>query len=153
MARRSFDPSGPFLRFCLLMGTGILLVGSAFALPQYRLQAIKQFHYKGSPLKKSTMGCTFCHVKDAGGAPWNAFGENLRQTLRENPSKSMADALYLVLAKDLDSDDDGYGDALEVYAHTLPGDPSSKPTQKLEDLQAEFVKSGGLEQYQAAEKK
>ncbi|WP_188998976.1 hypothetical protein [Deinococcus roseus] len=132
---------------------GLALLGTALALPQYRLQAIKQFHYKGSTLKKSTMPCTFCHVKDTGGDPWNAFGENLRKTFHENLDKSIAEAIYLVLEKDLDSDEDGYSDVLEVYAHTLPGNPESKPTAHVEALKTDFAAAGGLKQYQPAEKK
>ena len=155
MARRLFERSAvsrtpsaknSSIWHFILAGTAII-IGTAFALPKYRLQAIKQFHYKGSTLKKSTMPCTFCHVNDSGGAPWNSFGENLRKTFRENPDRSISEALYLVLKEDLDSDEDGYSDVLEVYAHTLPGNPESKPEKPLEALKTAFAKAGGLEQY------
>ncbi|GEM48032.1 thrombospondin type 3 repeat-containing protein [Deinococcus cellulosilyticus] len=155
MARRLFEqqavsrqPSAKNSSLWGLVLTGFaVVIGTAFALPQYRLQAIKQFHYKGSTLKKSTMACTFCHVQDSGGAPWNPFGENLRKTFRENPDRSVAEALYLVLEQDLDSDGDGYSDVLEVYAHTFPGNAENKPEKSVDALKTAFEKAGGLEQY------
>lgn len=155
MARRLFEPSAVRRQrsaknlslWRLVLAGPAVIIGTAFALPQYRLQAIKQFHYKGSTLKKSTMPCTFCHVNDSGGAPWNSFGENLRKTFRENPDRSISEALFLLLKQDLDSDQDGYSDILEVYAHTLPGNPESKPAKPLDALKTAFAKAGDIEQY------
>jgi Bacterial TSP3 repeat len=48
---------------------------------------------------------------------------------------------------DADSDADGYTDALEVFAGTLPGDTSSKPVESFENLNARFLKAGGLEMF------
>jgi hypothetical protein len=48
---------------------------------------------------------------------------------------------------DADSDVDGFTNALEVFAGTLPGDANSKPIETLENLNARFLKAGGLEMF------
>lgn len=133
---------------------GILAVGAAavplaLASPAYREQAIRQFHYEGSVLSRRTMACTFCHVNDRGGAPWNAFGEALKTGFRDKPTAKFDAVLYEVLAAGGDADEDGYGDALEVFARTLPGDAASVPKESLAALRARFEKAGGIEQYRA----
>ncbi len=127
----------------------------AFAMPRFRLQAIPQLHYdQGNPLwelDRRVMACTFCHVKDSGGAPWNPFGESIRAAFNADAQAggkgTFPDMLYSVLKADHDADADGYQDALEVYAHTLPGDPHSVPATPPAELRAAFEKAGGIPQY------
>ncbi len=126
---------------------GALLATMATAMPQYRLQAIRQLHYAGPTWSRITMDCTFCHVKRAGGAPWNAFGQELVRKLGSDPQLTFDQALYGVLKDQADADGDGYPDALEVYAHTLPGDSASTPQEARADLQAKFDAAGGVGQY------
>lgn len=124
----------------------------ALARPVYREQAIRQLHLKGSVLSRSTMACTYCHVQDRGGAPWNPFGEALKAGFREHPKSKFAEVLSLVLAENQDADKDGYSDALEIFARTLPGDPKSVPDEALDTLQQRFEKAGGAAQYRPAGK-
>ena len=126
-------------------------------MPAFRLQAIVQLHYdEGEPLWEysgKVMACTFCHVNARGGAPWNPFGQALQQGFQADPKAKFGNVLYSVLAANGDADGDGYPDAVEVFAHTLPGDASSKPQQPLAELEAAFEKAGGVGQYAAKARK
>ena len=51
----------------------------------------------------------------------------------------------MVSKPDKDSDKDGYKDVLEVYAKTLPGDPESKPTTPVAELEAQLEAEGGVD--------
>lgn len=130
-----------------LTGLVVGLASLAFARPVYRSQAIDQLHIEGSKLSAKTMACTYCHVKPSGGAPWNAFGEALKKGFRDHPKAKFDAVLYEVLAANQDSDEDGYPDALEVFAKTLPGDATSKPAASLAELRAAFDAAGGVKQY------
>ncbi|AWN24685.1 hypothetical protein DKM44_13435 [Deinococcus irradiatisoli] len=120
-------------------------------MPAFRLIAIRQLHYDvGEPLwqySAGVMACTFCHVNAGGGAPWNPFGQALQKGFQSAPTQKFADVLYTVLAANADADADGYPDAVEVFAHTLPGDASSHPERPLAELEAAFEEAGGVKQY------
>ncbi|KQR15768.1 hypothetical protein ASF71_08050 [Deinococcus sp. Leaf326] len=124
---------------------------AALALPQYRTAAIRQFHYdEGNPLweyDRGVMACTFCHVRASGGAPWNPFGEEIRAAFRADAQAGgrvkFPAVLGKVLAAGKDADGDGYADALEVWAKTLPGDPQSHPDQPVAELEEAFGAAGG----------
>ena len=130
---------------CLLLG------GSALALPKYRIAAARQLGYDGAgPLWQYSRGvlpCITCHVSAAGGAPWNAFGQALQAGFRATPGADFGAVLHAVLRENGDADADGYPDALEVFAHTLPGDPASRPGQPLPRLEAAFQAAGGVAAY------
>lgn len=140
---------------CALAGLVVLAAPVALAMPKYRNQAVVQFHYdRDNPLwqlDRRVMACTYCHVKDTGGPPWNSFGEALRSVFRADAGagkhSKFPQILFSVLQAGGDADGDGYPDVLEVFARTLPGDPKSKPTQPAADLQAAFERAGGLAQY------
>jgi Bacterial TSP3 repeat len=72
-------------------------------------------------------------------------------TDRDNKPTAKLDALKVQYDTravfDADSDSDGFTDALEVFSGTLPGDASSKPIESLENLNARFLKAGGLEMF------
>ena len=138
------------------LGALVLLAAPvALAMPRYRAQAIEQFHYDtGNPLwalDRRVMACTFCHVNEGGGAPWNPFGEAIRAGFRADAAAGQKgkfpDVLYAVLQVEGDADGDGFPDALEIFAHTLPGDPNSSPARPLATLWSEFVAAGGVAQY------
>ncbi|SMB96247.1 hypothetical protein [Deinococcus hopiensis] len=135
----------------LLAGLVALSAPVALSMPRYRLTAAHQLGYdKGDPLWEysgKVMPCTTCHTRPQGGQGWNPFGESLRAGFREQPGAKFGAVLYSVLQKKADADGDGYPDALEFYAHTLPGDPKSLPARPLAGLQAEFEQAGGLKQY------
>jgi hypothetical protein len=119
-------------------------LSSALAFPSYRVQAVKQLKLEPDKADGTmVVGCVLCHVNPEGGDPWNAFGQRVQVQL----GGDFAKALLSVLSELRDSDGDGYNDALEIFAKTFPGDAKSVPTQKLEDLQKEFEKGGGLEQF------
>ncbi|WP_407569547.1 thrombospondin type 3 repeat-containing protein [Deinococcus altitudinis] len=136
-----------------LLGAGLLLAlgGSVFAMPQFRLTAIRQLHYdKLDPLWQysgKVMGCTFCHVNKGGGAPWNVFGQALQKGFQANPKSNFGQVLFTVLSANGDSDGDGYPDAIEVFANTLPGDPASHPDTPLAELEQAFAAAGGVAMY------
>lgn len=136
----------------LLLAAPLLPVGeSVFAMPQFRLQAIQQLHYdKLDPLWEysgKVMSCTFCHVNKGGGAPWNVFGQALQKGFQANPKSNFSEVLFTVLSANGDSDGDGYPDAIEVFANTLPGDPTSHPDKPLAELEREFAAAGGVAMY------
>jgi hypothetical protein len=110
----------------------------ANAFGAYRAQAVTQFK-----LEDKTTDCSYCHVSSFGGAPWNPFGQLVQIKLEGDIGK----ALYAALEAKLDSDEDGYADALEVYAKTLPGSKDSKPKDDVKTLEEAFDKAGGLEQF------
>ena len=59
----------------------------------------------------------------------------------------IAATLLEVLSANQDADGDGYNDALEVFAGTLPGSKDSAPLVKVNALQLAFDKSGGVAQF------
>ena len=98
-------------------------------------------------LQPSSVGCIYCHLRPSGGNGWNAFGTAMKAQYNGAASADIGAALYLTLKANKDSDGDGFSDALEVFAKTLPGDAKSKPAKAKAALEAEFKKAGGVEQY------
>lgn len=144
----------------VLAGLTLLFVPVAFAMPRFRLQAIEQFHYdQGNPLwqlDRRVMACTYCHVNTSGGAPWNPFGHALQVQFVADAAAGQRNkfpqVLFDLLRAQRDSDGDGYADALEVFARTLPGDMNSRPEQPLDELEAAFAAAGGIAQYSPVSK-
>ncbi|WP_052016721.1 hypothetical protein [Deinococcus sp. RL] len=132
----------------LLAGLVLLSAPVALALPKYRTEAARFLgHDKDDPLWQlsgKVMPCVTCHTQPQGGEGWNAFGQSLQAEFRAQPTASFRTVLRSVLAREADADADGYPDALELFARTLPGDPTSKPAKSLGDLRAEFERAGGL---------
>ena len=108
------------------------------AFPAYRSQVAQQFK-----LTDIRVGCTYCHVNAGGGAPWNPFG----QAVQDKLTGDIGATLLEVLSANLDADGDGYSDALEVFAGTLPGSKDSAPLVKVEALQLAFDQAGGVTQF------
>jgi hypothetical protein len=141
------------LLFALLVP--LVFVGASQAKNQYRLAAIVQYKLEGDREDGTrAVACTYCHINSTGAAPWNAFGKNLRDSFRKESVLMTADmrikeALYKVLLRKLDSDDDGYTDALEIYAGTLPGNALSVPKREVQELETAFLASGGYAQFKA----
>ena len=130
----------------VVLGIGVLFAfttlqwnSDSSAFPAYRQQLVKQYH-----LVDKRVTCQYCHVNAGGGAPWNAFGQEVKALNKGNIAK----ALYDVLEDDTDADKDGYKDALEVFAGTLPGDKNSSPLVEVQTLETNFESAGGLELYQ-----
>lgn len=127
----------------LLLVALVLVASVALARGPYRLQAISQFKLVPDDGANRTISCQYCHVNASGGAPWNAFGNQVRSNFQGN----ISNALYEALKAMKDSDGDGYADALAVFAGTLPGDANSKPLVTAAALKANFDKAGGVDLY------
>ena len=108
------------------------------AFPAYRAMAVKQLH-----LVDKRVMCTYCHVNATGGDPWNPFGQEVQDALTEN----FPQTLYEVLKAKNDADQDGYFDALEVFAGSLPGDKKTMPLVDAQTLETYFEKAGGFDLY------
>ncbi len=125
----------------LVLVFAVVLMPYVQARGPYRLQAITQFNLVADRGDVRTVTCQYCHVNANGGAPWNAFGNEVRANFKGN----IGDALYEALKAMKDSDGDGYADALEVFAGTLPGDANSKPLVTAQFLMQRLEKAGGVD--------
>jgi hypothetical protein len=129
-----------------------LLMLTAVALPfadaraGYRLAVQEQYRLLDKN-GKGEVGCVYCHTSPNGGSGWNKFGEQLRELYFGNARRNVGDMLYMALRANKDSDGDGYTDALEVVAKTLPGDANSKPSASVAVVQAELTKVGGVDSF------
>lgn len=122
----------------VLLGIAAMaLIPMAIARPGYRTAVVAQYSLV------PTTACTYCHVNAGGGPSWNAFGNELKANFKGN----IGEALFETLKAMKDSDGDGYADALEAFAGTLPGDKDSKPNVTPESLMANFTKAGGVDIY------
>ncbi len=141
----------PFKPTYLLVASAVATAVIAFsptvnARNAYRLQAQTQYKLVTAD-GKGTIGCIYCHNNASGGGGWNKYGTAVRDLYFGETKQNIAEALYLVLKADKDSDGDGYPDVLEVVSKTLPGDAKSKPTKTAEALTAELKKLGGVDAF------
>lgn len=127
----------------LVLILAVALIPFVQARGPYRLQVITQFNLVADRGDVRTVTCQYCHVSANGGAPWNAFGNEVRANFKG----SIRGALYEALKAMKDSDGDGYADVLEVFAGTLPGDASSKPLVTPQFLMQSLEKAGGVDIY------
>lgn len=119
----------------------------AHAVPEYFGVLLEQFRLIGDPSAQAAR-CTYCHVNQDGSVPWNPFGDRVHVQLFEPESQGdIRLTLYLVLKQNKDSDADGYSDLLEVVARTLPGDPTSKPSRTIPELEKQLADMGGLDAF------
>jgi Bacterial TSP3 repeat len=123
----------------------VVSIPAALARPPYRLQAIAQLGYPADADGKASVTCQFCHEGQRGGKPWNAFGDLVVDKFFGDANKDINQALYMALQEDLDSDGDGYSDALEVVAKTNPGSDKSMPNVPVDTLEAELKAWGGVD--------
>jgi hypothetical protein len=122
---------------------GLSLVSARSSFDPVIYKQLKLEDRVGTALEKSS--CQLCHMNARGGAPWNPFGLAIGKfrAKRLPIDKAVFEALKL----EADVDQDGFSDALEVFAGTMPGDANSKPTQTLEVLKSKFDAAGGVTQY------
>jgi hypothetical protein len=136
----------------LLVGSLALML-TLFAVPNatarsaYRQVAITQFKLMPDKDGTQSVGCQYCHAAAYGGGAWNAFGTAVRAAYFGASQRNIGQALYLTLKANKDSDGDKYPDALEVFAKTMPGSATSKPSKTVAALQKEFTAKGGVDQY------
>ena len=122
----------------VIAGLATSQLSAVSAFPAYRSQVVQQFK-----LTDARVGCTYCHVNASGGPSWNPFGQAVQSKL----TGDIGATLLEVLSANQDADGDGYSDALEVFAGTLPGSKDSAPLVKVNTLQLAFDKSGGVAQF------
>ena len=128
----------------LLVISGLISIVSARSgFDPVMYKQLKLEDRPGTALEKSS--CQLCHMNARGGAPWNPFGLAIGKfrAKRLPIDKAVFEALKL----EADVDQDGFTDALEVFAGTMPGDANSKPTETLEVLQSKFDAAGGVMLY------
>jgi hypothetical protein len=125
----------------LIAGSSLVSARSSFDPVMYK--QLKLEDRVGTALEKSS--CQLCHMNARGGAPWNPFGLAIGKfrAKRLPIDKAVFEALKL----EADMDKDGFTDALEVFAGTMPGDANSKPGETLEVLKSKFDAAGGVTQY------
>lgn len=124
----------------------VFALSFATARSSYGSLLSSQYKLEKDPIAKKA-GCQFCHSTPFGGRSWNKFGDSVRTQFDGAASRKIQDALYLVLKENKDSDNDGYSDALEVVAKTLPGDAKSKPSTTVADLEEQLKKLGGIDTF------
>jgi hypothetical protein len=122
---------------------GLNLVSARSSFDPVMYKQLKLEDRVGTALEKSS--CQLCHLNARGGAPWNPFGLAIGKfrAKRLPIDKAVFEALKL----EVDVDKDGFTDALEVFAGTMPGDANSKPLETLEVLKTKFDAAGGVTQY------
>lgn len=104
---------------CALMG----LTVSALALPSMLKDFADNNKVKpGGTISKAH--CSLCHVGTT--TQLNPYGADLKKALGNAKEKKLTAAMFKKVAN-LDSDKDGFKNAVEIKADTLPGDPKSKP--------------------------
>lgn len=91
--------------------------------------------------------CAYCHSSRERVETLNPFGKALNELWKGEARENPGEALYLVLKAKRDADGDGYADALEVVAGTLPGDKSIKPTATEAQLEAKLKQRGGVDSF------
>jgi hypothetical protein len=128
-----------------------LAFSGAGARSSYGNLTLSQYKLEKDPAMTKA-GCKLCHTTAFGGGTWNKFGAALKAQWEGAGGKKIQDALYLVLKEKKDSDGDGFNDALEVVAKTLPGDAKSKPSATVADLEAELKKLGGVDVFKPVAK-
>jgi hypothetical protein len=125
----------------LISGSSFVSARSSFDPVMYK--QLKLEDRVGTALEKSS--CQLCHMKVRGGAPWNPFGLAIGKFRAKR--LPIDQAVFEALKLEADVDQDGFSDALEVFAGTMPGDANSKPLETLEELKAKFDAAGGVTQY------
>ena len=125
---------------------GVSLVSARSGFDPVMYKQLKLEDRVGTVLEKSS--CQLCHMNARGGAPWNPFGLAIGKFRAKR--LPIDKAVYEALKLEMDVDKDGFTDALEVFAGTMPGDANSKPLETLEVLKSKFDVAGGVTQYAPA---
>lgn len=115
-----------WLLLAMVTFLGVIGPQHASALPTFPPVVTATYKLKpGGILSKAVANCTFCHV--AQGPPKrNPYGTDLEAALKQAQTKTLTSDI-LKSIENKDSDGDGFTNAAEIAADTLPGDSSSKP--------------------------
>lgn len=108
------------LTFCLLT-----LAQSGFAKPEFppvmKTMAVMK---AGGAVEKANTSCKLCHEPSP--PKMNPYATDLKTALQQANKKQLTPEVLQAVA-DKDSDGDGFSNAEELAADTMPGDPASKP--------------------------
>jgi len=109
---------------------GVFLAGSAAqnvgAMPTFPSTVVSAYRLKpDGTVAKAVQSCGFCHVAE-GPPKRNPYGADLKAALEQAQTRILSAAI-LHSIDDKDSDGDGFTNAAEIAADTLPGDPASRP--------------------------
>lgn len=112
----------------------------AMALPTFRPVVTEAYTLKaGGKVDSARDACTLCHAKN-GPPELNVYGKDVKVALETAHAKMLTPAiLQSIGAKD--SDGDGFTNAEEFAADTLPGDPASHPAKKTKATSVAEVKT------------
>ncbi|HLI49578.1 MAG TPA: DUF2231 domain-containing protein [Chthonomonas sp.] len=109
-----------------LLLLSVVPLANAWARPQFPPIVIETYHLApGSTDYNAAKNCTLCHVP-SGPPERNPYGKDVKRAL-ERAGATMLTPAILHSIDNLDSDGDGYTNAQEFAADTLPGDPNSHP--------------------------
>lgn len=104
----------------------VVSLANAWARPQFPPIVIETYHLApGSTDYNAAKNCTLCHVP-SGPPERNPYGKDVKRAL-ERAGATMLTSAILHSIDNLDADGDGYTNAQEFAADTLPGDPHSHP--------------------------
>jgi hypothetical protein len=129
----------------VLLAIAAPLVSKVGARPVYN--AIMTYQYNLREDKDLRGTCLYCHTEVDGGDLWNPFGTLMRDVFFNEGNHLVPETLYLTLKRDADSDKDGYKDVLEVIGKTFPGNPKSKPTESVAELEQVLADMGGVDAF------
>ncbi len=104
----------------------ILCCRNAAALPEYLAAAKTAYNFKPGGVV-DTKSCSLCHNGATNRNSLNLYGKEVQSALKSTSDQKITPAV-LHLLDDKDSDGDGWSNAAEFHADTLPGDPASKPS-------------------------
>jgi mono/diheme cytochrome c family protein len=129
-----------------VLGGVFVAFGAASAFPSLQETMYEQYDlWSVAAVQKAQ--CAYCHSSRERVETLNPFGKALNDLWKGEARGNPAQALYLVLKANSDADEDGYADALEVIAGTLPGDKSVKPTATKAQLEANLKQRGGVDSF------
>ncbi|NUQ70226.1 MAG: hypothetical protein HUU17_05325 [Chthonomonadales bacterium] len=114
------------MRRSLWIGAGLLLSVPIAVLAKPEIQAGAHKALKIKPTSRVGQAqCVLCHVAP-NNYKFNRFGHDLHEAAEKLKVKAFTPELIKLVGR-IDSDKDGYTNARELAADTLPGDPKSKP--------------------------
>ena len=143
-APRPRQPARPTaLRLLAAVALGVAGVATvARARPVYHPQLLEQFQLEDDLVARRA-SCAYCHASAERVEGLNPFGRAVLVALAGGGEERLGEALHRTLRAGRDADGDGYRDALEVVARTLPGDPRSRPVQSRAALEKRLRALGG----------
>ena len=128
----------------LLLAAGAIAAPiTAHAKPTFPPIFIAVYHpAPGGTVAAAARACTLCHAP-SGPPHLNPYGRSVRNALKE-ANASVINASILHSIDNIDSDGDGFTNAQEIAADSLPGDATSSPGKAGKPLAAADGHADGL---------